>query len=160
MRGRIWDAVFWKKKNAPESNRDLKRQLETAGISASGDPLGAGIRLIRSGRNEFLPAWIKEFGSANVFVVSPDKNDAGKSLVFGPSDDKNYIAVFTSLEPARASILSDQEFMFPVELKGKLLLELAEEKGRGICINPTSEDETLALPASMMKVFLEGLKIC
>ncbi len=56
------------------------------------------IRLIKAGKDNLLPGWIKQFGISEVHVISKDKGNPSDLLVIGPNDDKNYIAVFTDPE--------------------------------------------------------------
>ena len=117
------------------------------------------MRLIKAGQDDLLPAWIKQFGPSEVYVISKMKDDPSDLLVIGPADDKNYIAVFTDRQGLQMAVGDNHDILFPITTNGKALLEQARDSGRGLIINPTDESATVQLPAEMMAVFLQGLAI-
>ncbi len=121
--------------------------------------LTAGIRRIKAGEDDLIPAWNKQFARSEVYVISIAKDDPSKLMVLGPKDQKNLIAVFTDKAGLEKAIGGRDHILFPIEINGRALLEQAKDSGRGLIINPTDESAAVPLPPQMMGVFLEGISI-
>jgi hypothetical protein len=121
--------------------------------------LTAGIRLIKAGQDELIPAWNKQFARSEVYVISIEKDNPSNLLVLGPKDAKNLIAVFTDQAALQKAAGNRQDVLFPITINGKALLEQARDSGRGLIINPTDESAAVPLPPKMMAVFLEGISV-
>jgi hypothetical protein len=119
----------------------------------------AGIRLIKDGQDELIPAWNKRFARSEVYVISIEKDNPSRLFVLGPKDNKNLIAVFTDQAGLKEAVDGREDVLFPIAINGKDLLEQARDRGLGLIINPTDETAAVPLPPEMMEVFLEGINI-
>lgn len=119
------------------------------------DDLTAGIRLIKDGRDDLLPAWLERFGESELYVISIEKDRPSNLMVIGPKDDKNYICVFTDEAGLQNAVRDRHEVLFPLAIKGKELLRQARDSARGLIMNPTDPTATVPLPAKMVARFFE-----
>ena len=131
------------------------KELEVAGGKNAADFLSAGIGLVKAGAHELLPGWLRLFGKSDVFVVSVEQNNPQTAFVFGPKNDRNYVAVFMRLELAQECLREFSILKFTMTLKGLDLLRLARDARRGIWINPLNEACSVRFPAGMMERFIE-----
>lgn len=120
---------------------------ELAAAKYNDDCLTATIGLMKAGNQELMQGWAREFCKGSLFCLTTIKYSR-EPFIFGPKEDRNYIAVFTRKEFAEAAIKQMQEYgvledFFKID--GTSLLNLAKASQRGIWINPLHETCTLML---------------
>ena len=141
-------------KFTPQFTSEMQRELEAIGSGTGGSDLTAGIGMIKMGTSELLPGWIELFGRSAVYSVSVDDADIGVPFVFGPPDDRNYVAVFTTELLAKQCVVEMPPLKSVIPFIGHDLVRAAEIRGLGLWINPLNEACTLKVPAAMVARFI------
>jgi len=137
------------------SKQEILRELEAVGSGAQDDVVTVGIGMIKLGAPELLPGWLRSFAQANVYVVSTELQNPSAAFIFGPEDDRNYVAVFTRLNLAMQCLREMPQLKYTMKLKGSDLLQLANSGRRGIWVNPLNEACSVKFPAVMMARFIK-----
>ncbi|MBJ7257803.1 MAG: hypothetical protein JHC69_13470, partial [Akkermansiaceae bacterium] len=91
-------------KFTPQFTSEMQRELEAIGSGSGDSDLTAGIGMIKMGASELLPGWVELFNRSSVYSVSVEDADVGVPFVFGPPEDRTYVAVFTTELLARQCV--------------------------------------------------------
>jgi hypothetical protein len=139
---------------------EMRRELEQIGeVSendvSENDVLTAGLGMIKMGASELMPGWLSQFGKADVYSVGIDSAAPESAFVFGPTDDRTYLPVFTRRSLAEKCIAEMPLLKFVIPIQGVSILNRALKRGLGIWINPLNEACSFRVPSNMVERFLE-----
>ena len=151
--------IFVLLKNLRRTSGQAEQAPAEADPQQMPEDLTEGIRLIKDGRDDLLPAWLERFGQSELYVISIEKDNPSNLMVIGPEGDKNYICVFTDSAGLQNAVRDRHEVLFPLKLNGKELLRQARDSGRGLVLNPRDLTVTVALPARMVARFFEVISM-
>lgn len=134
---------------------EMRRELEPIGAGSEDDVLTAGIGMIKMGARELLPGWLSQFGKTQVYSVGIDNEAPESAFVFGPPEDRTYLAVFTRRSLADECIAEMPLLKFVIPIQGVSILTLAMKRELGVWINPLSDACSFRVPSNMVGRFLE-----
>lgn len=119
------------------------------------DYLIATPRLIKEGREDMLPEWLRLLARSEVTIISIEQGNPANLMLLGPKDDKNNIVVFTDPKLLAKALDKREHVLFPIALNGKAVLEQARDQRRSLILNPTDPAVAFPIPAKMVPEFLK-----
>lgn len=136
---------------SPSGKQELAKELE----ADNPDELTVGIGMIKAGNRELTARWFDLFTEAEIYAVGVDPDTA---FVFGPKEDRNYLAVFTRRDLANKFLQEIPQLKHIMSLVGADWLRLAHKSGRGLWINPLNEACTMQFPVTSIEPLLQRMK--
>ncbi len=132
---------------------DLRQEL----ARDNPDTLTVSIGMIKAGAQELIPKWFGMFVQAEIYGVSIEAPRPEAAFVLGPTDDRNYLAVFTRRDLAEQLRKQYPYLQHIVPTTGREWLRVAQAGGRGMMINLLNEACSMKLPpAAVAELYLKA----